>query len=197
MKQSKAYHLAMRSVFIAIIIAQSLIPFLGYIPLGVVNITMIQLTAITAGIVLGPKDGLWVGFSWGLIKLFMAYTAPASLMDTLVFQNPIITIIPRMCVGYFSGICMRYLSKVCSQKFSLTITAAVGSLTNTCLVLTFIRLFATKGAVAVYHTTSSHLSTLLLGVAFTNGIPELMTSIIIVPLLSSILLKKINAKVVH
>lgn len=192
MRQSKAYHLAMRSLFIALIIAQSLIPFLGYIPLGIINITLIQLTAITAGIVLGPRDGLWVGFSWGIVKLFMAYTAPSSLMDTLVFQNPIITIIPRMCVGLFAGLCMRYLKQHLSQKMSLIITAGVGSLTNTVLVLLFIRLFASEGAIAVYHTSIQHLSTILMGVAVTNGIPELITSIIIVPILSSLLLKKIH-----
>lgn len=192
MKQSKAYHLTIRSLFIALIIIQSLVPFLGYIPLGVTNLTIIQVTVIIAGVVLGPRDGLWVGFSWGLIKLFMAYTAPSSLMDTLVFQNPIITIIPRMCVGLFAGYTMKFLSKYGSQKVALILAAAVGSLTNTTLVLSFIRIFAAHGATIAYHTTTQNLTHLLVGVAFTNGIPEVIVSMVLVPIISSILIKKIK-----
>lgn len=190
MRKSKAYHLAMRSIFIALIIMQSLIPFLGYIPLGVVNITFIQITAIIAGVVLGPRDGLWVGFSWGIIKLFMAYTAPSSLMDTLVFQNPIITIIPRMCVGLFSGWVMQWAQRHISQRLSLILAAMTGSLTNTLLVLTFIRLFASHGAAIVYHTSSANLTPLLMGVAVTNGIPELIVTTLFAPMIASILLQR-------
>lgn len=192
MRTSNAYHLAMRSVFIALVMAQSLIPFLGYIPLGIINITFIQLTAIIAGVVLGPRDGLWVGFSWGVMKLFMAYTAPTSLMDTVVFQNPIITIVPRMCVGLFAGYAMRYFQRLFSQKGALILAATVGSLTNTILVLLFIRLFASHGATLVYHTTTAQLNPILMGIAITNGIPELIVSTIFVPIIATLLLKKIH-----
>lgn len=190
MRQSKAYLLTIRSLFIAILILQSFVPFLGYIPLGIINLTIIQITVILGGILLGPKNGLFLGFSWGLIKWFLAYTAPSSLMDTMVFRNPIITIIPRMLVGWIAGLVFQWLyKKTKNTKISSFTTGIIGSLTNTVFVLSFIRIFASHQAAAVYHTSTQFLTNVLLGIAGTNGIPECIASAILVPILAHILFR--------
>lgn len=195
MRKSKAYPLTIRSLFIAILIVQSLVPFLGYIPLGFMNLTIIQITVILGAILLGPKDGLYLGFAWGLIKLILAYTAPNSLMDTLVFRNPIITIIPRMLVGLFAGLCFQALyHRLHSIRQASLIAAIVGSLTNTCFVLSFIWLFARGEASIVYHTSVSLLSKLLLGIAASNGLPECFAAALLVPLLAITLFKATKLK---
>lgn len=184
-RRQKAYHLTMRSLFIALIIIQSYIPFLGYIPLGVINLTIIQITVIVASIVLGTKDGMLIGCIWGIVKLLICYTAPSSLMDTLVFRNPIITIIPRICVGLLAGISFHWIYQK-SQKtiLSATLSGIIGSLTNTIMLLSFIFLFNHSAAMTVYHVTTNHaLTYALITIAATNGIPEMIASAIIVPLI--------------
>ena len=43
------------SVFIAIIVIQAVIPFLGFIPIGAMNASLIQVTVAIGAILLGPK----------------------------------------------------------------------------------------------------------------------------------------------
>ena len=195
-RRQKAYHLTIRSLFIALIIIQSYVPFLGYIPLGVINLTIIQITVIIASIVLGTKDGMLIGCIWGIVKLLICYTAPSSLMDTLVFRNPIITVIPRVCVGLFAGLSFHWLYQRSKKLvFSATLSGIIGSLTNTFMLLSFIFLFSHHSAMTVYHVQSSQaLSIALMTIAGTNGIPEAIASAIIVPLISRAIFKSTKLK---
>lgn len=47
--------LVLMSVFIAIIVIQAVIPFLGFIPIGAMNASLIQVTVAIGAILLGPK----------------------------------------------------------------------------------------------------------------------------------------------
>lgn len=43
---TKTRHIALLMVFVAIIIIQTVVPFLGFIPLGVINATIIHITVL-------------------------------------------------------------------------------------------------------------------------------------------------------
>ena len=49
------------ALFTAIIIAMSAIPFLGYIPLGVIRATTLHIPVILGSILLGPSSGDFLG----------------------------------------------------------------------------------------------------------------------------------------
>lgn len=190
-----AYRLTMRSLFIALIIMQSFIPLFGYIPLGVINLTIIQITVIIASITLGPKDGMFVGLTWGIVKLIIAYTMPSSLMDTLVFRNPIITIIPRVIIGFTAGWSFYFLYRWTHRlSISTIITAAIGSLTNTIGVLSFMFLFAPQATAKAYQIGQNILFKTLMTIAGTNGIPECIASVILVPLIVRAIFKYTHLK---
>lgn len=195
-RRQKAYQLTMRSLFIAIIIIQAYVPFLGYIPLGVINLTIIQITVIIASITLGTKDGMLIGGIWGVVKLIICYTSPSSLMDTLVFRNPIITIVPRILIGLFAGIAFKTIYRHTKKIVRSSIVAAfVGSATNTVFLLSFMFIFSAHGAMNAYGvTTSSALIKILMTIAITNGIPELIASMIIVPLITKAIFKSTRLK---
>ena len=55
--KSANFNIAIVSLFGAIIIVMALVPFLGYIPLGFMNATLLHVPVIIASIVLGPKYG--------------------------------------------------------------------------------------------------------------------------------------------
>ncbi len=83
MKQrKKTQRIAFLALFTAIIIIQNFIPFLGYIPLGPLNLTIIHITVIVAALVLGPKDGALVGGVWGMITFIRAFVWPTSPLAT-------------------------------------------------------------------------------------------------------------------
>ncbi|MGR3742500.1 ECF transporter S component [Companilactobacillus sp. DQM5] len=189
MKRSKAYRVAILGILSAIIILQSLVPMIGYLPLGFVNLTIVHITVIVAAVILGPTDGAIIGLIWGIFSLFRALTSPTSPIEAIVFTNPIVSIIPRILVGWFSGLVYKGLKPRFNKVLSMGFAAAIGSITNTVLVLTLMRLMYTGVLMSTYKVTSGALNGVLMGIVGANGIPEMIGAIILVPLISMTIIK--------
>ncbi|APX71537.1 ECF transporter S component [Companilactobacillus allii] len=190
MQKRKAYRIAILGILMAIIFVQSLVPFLGFIPTGFINITIIHITVIVAAIVLGPKDGAIVGLVWGLGTMVRAFTSPTSIIDTTVFTNPFVAVLPRIVVGLVAG----YLYLALKNRFkkrvvAMGIASAFGSLTNTILVLGLMRIMYASALSQAYTTQTDLLNKLLLIIVGTNGVPEMIAAIIIAPAISAAILK--------
>jgi len=63
-------NMVMTAVMTAIIIIMAFVPFLGYIPLGFMNATIIHIPVIIGAIILGPKSGGFLGLVFGLTSLW-------------------------------------------------------------------------------------------------------------------------------
>ncbi|WP_125588460.1 ECF transporter S component [Companilactobacillus jidongensis] len=190
MQKRKAYRIAILGILMAIIFVQSLVPFLGFIPTGFINITIIHITVIVAAIVLGPKDGAIVGLVWGLGTMVRAFTSPTSIIDTTVFTNPIVAVLPRIIVGLVAGyVYLALKNRFKKRMVSMGIAAALGSLTNTLLVLGLMRVMYASALSQAYTTQTDLLNKLLLIIVGTNGIPEMIAAIIIAPAISAAILK--------
>ena len=74
MKNSTSYSntrkIVLMSVFTAIIIIQTVVPFLGFIPVGVMNATIIHITVIIGAIMLGPYYGAGLGLVFALASMW-------------------------------------------------------------------------------------------------------------------------------
>lgn len=182
--KSNAYKITIRAVLTALIILQTMIPFLGYIPLGITSITIIHITVIVAAIVLGPKDGMFIGLIWGLFTIIRAFTSPTTPLDTLVFTNPIISVLPRILVGLVAGVLFQWIYRRSKKVVLASVVAAIfGTLTNTVLVLFFMGTLYTSLVAKTYGVDPSGLVALLGGIAVTNGISEIISAIIITPII--------------
>ncbi|WP_281730437.1 ECF transporter S component [Metabacillus endolithicus] len=73
---NKTFRLVLLGMLTAIIIIQTSIPFLGYIPIGPLSLTIIQVTVIIAAIVLGTKEGAIIGGIWGMITFIRNFCRP-------------------------------------------------------------------------------------------------------------------------
>lgn len=175
-----------RSIFIAIIILQDFVPFLGNIPLGPLSITTMHVTVIVAAVVLGPVDGAIIGGTWGLLTWVRAFVAPSSPIAPLVMVNPLVSVVPRILIGVVAGYLYRWISRQTQRKkLAMTIAGIAGSLTNTVLVLGFIYLFYRTPAVAqAYGVNVDHLLPALEAIMATNGTAELIFAAIAVPLIA-------------
>lgn len=182
--KSKAYRLTIRGILIAIIMVQSMVPFLGYIPLFATSLTIIHITVIVAAVTLGTKDGMLIGLIWGLLTMVRAWTMPTTPIDTLIFTNPIVSVLPRILVGLVAGVVFTLIYKKTKQFYSASIVAAaLGTLTNTVLVLTTMGILYTGPVAEAYGTTPASLVSVLLVVVGTNGIPEMIAAMVITPLI--------------
>lgn len=127
MKNEKTYELVLTALFTAIIVIMAFTP-LGYIPLVVINATIIHIPVILGALFLGPKKGAFLGFVFGLTSFinntFKAVTASAFVFSPVlaanmigvsgIFKSTYICFVPRILVGvipYFVYILIRNLLK--------------------------------------------------------------------------------------
>lgn len=188
-RRSKAYHISILAVLIAIVISQNVVPFFGYIPILGLSLTTIHVTVIIAAVVLGPKDGAIVGGAWGLIDWARAFIAPTSALAPLVFTNPLVSVLPRILIGVVAGWLFIALKQRVKPAVGLTLAGVAGSLTNTVLVLGLIGTLYRHAAAGFYQVDLSKLMPYLLTVVGTNGIPEAILAGIVVPLIGLPLLR--------
>jgi len=123
MKNEKTYELVLTALFTAIIVIMAFTP-LGYIPLVVINATIIHIPVILGALFLGPKKGAFLGFVFGLTSFinntFKAATASAFVFSPVlaynavgvsgIFKSLYICFVPRILVGivpYFVYILIR------------------------------------------------------------------------------------------
>ncbi len=127
MKNEKTYELVLTALFTAIIVIMAFTP-LGYIPLVVINATIIHIPVILGALFLGPKKGAFLGFVFGLTSFinntFKAVTASAFVFSPVVaynfvgvsgiFKSLYICFVPRILVGvvpYFVWLLIRRIVK--------------------------------------------------------------------------------------
>lgn len=192
--RQKIRKMTLLAIFSAIIILQNLVPFLGNIPLGPLSITLMHITVMVAAISLGPASGMVIGGIWGLITWIRAFIWPTSPLAVICFTNPLISVLPRILVGTVAGYGYLSLKRKLHAKTSMIMASALGSLTNTFLVLGQIYLFYHNQAPKLYAVDVKQLLPYLMGVVATNGIPEMLVAMLAVPLISTILIKLIRKK---
>lgn len=196
--KSKTLRMSVLAMFIAIIILQTTIPIIGYIPIGPLEITIIPVTVVIATILMGTLDGAIVGGVWGLITFIRAFAWPTSPLAAIVFVNPVVSVLPRILIAVVAGVVYSSITKhIKSNSASISIAAILGSLTNTVVVLGLIYVFYKAQAPQLYHLNIKDLLPYLLGVVGTNGIPEAIFSGIVAPLIVTPLQKSFGAKLVR
>lgn len=174
------------SLFSAIIILQSWIPFLGNItiPLYPLAITFIHVTVIVATLYLGTKAGVIVGGVWGINSLIRAYVMPTSPMYLFVFNSPFVTILPRLLMPLIVGFISNYiLKKITSERVNAMISGVLGSLLNTVLVLGAIVVFRRNEYLSIQDASMETLWTILGGIVLANGVPEMILAGLLVPII--------------
>jgi uncharacterized membrane protein len=132
----------------------------GFIPFPTgVQATILHIPAIIGGIVVGWPGGALIGLIFGVFS-FLWSTVP-------LFKDPLVSIVPRVFIGITA-----YLAYVGLRRFNdtvaLTVSAVVGTLTNSLLVLGM--------AVLRQYMPPELALTILIG----NGIPECIVAAIIV-----------------
>lgn len=143
---------------------------LGYVPIGLLSITIMHIPVIIAAIVEGRTAGIVVGLTFGLTSMIRSIIAPTPV--SFVFWNPLISVFPRMMIGICSYYAYRAVKKAANnQSLGFIISALAGSFTNTVLVLGGIYVFYAKRYVEAGNIPGSLLK-FFAGIFVSNAIPE-------------------------
>ena len=166
--------------------------FLGTIPMPGAAASIAFLPAIITSIAFGPA-GIIVAVFAGLLSLVRALMAPIGILGPY-FQNPLISVLPRAMIGVTTYFSYRLLSKTgLHDTIRIGISAAIGSITNTTLVLgTLYVLYAADMLAAILASETIMAETaaaFLLGIVTTNAIGEVAVNTILAIIIISAMKK--------
>lgn len=204
-RSEKTLKLVQLALFSAIIFLMAFTPYLGFIPLGFMNATIIHIPVILGSIILGPKVGAFLGGIFGLTSLLNNTFNPN--VTSFVFspfytmggihggiKSLIICFVPRILIGVVPYYVYKLISKLMESKRSsknvaLAAAGISGSLINTLLVMYGIYfLFGTSYSNAKGISPDA-LYGLILTIIGTQGIPEAIVAGVLVVGIGQVLLK--------
>lgn len=187
------------ALFVAIIILLSVTP-LGYIHLGVINATTIQIPVIIGAILFGWKKGAFLGGVFGITSMIKNTVQPN---DTSFVFSPfvpvfgkdkgslfaiVVCIVSRVMIGVATGLLFKALSKTkLSKALSAGVCGFCGALTNTILVMGGIYLFFGRSYSAAkdqaYETLIGTVMATITGIGITEAlVSAVISAAVCVPL---------------
>lgn len=201
MKFGKTRKLVICALLLAITLILGLSP-IGYINIGIVEITLLHIPTIIAAILFGVKGGILFGFFFGVTSLIRAFMVPTPFSIALlgtetgitwynIFLIFAIIFVPRILVGIFSALTFGGLQKAFNRPaVSAGAAGLVGSLTNTVFFLGFTYIFAAQILAEAFGTTASGVATMLFtATGLLNGGIEAFVALIVCAALSAVLLR--------
>lgn len=190
-KTKKKWFDTKQIAIIALLLAMMII--FAFVPINIAGTSIAVLPLIAIFIacqVEGGKVGFFMGFAFGLLSLISAIAIPQILSP--VFYNPMVSVVPRLFIGvttYFSYVGLRKgFKRVFKNKekkvatrvnilLSSSISSAVGTITNTALVIAMIYAFNAGKAYGGIVINAAFLSALV-GV---NFVIEIAIAMILTP----------------
>lgn len=195
--------MVLTALFSAIIIIMAFTP-LGYIPLGIINATIIQIPVIVGALFCGPKQGAFLGFLFGLTSFLKNTIMPATL-SAFVFSpvlaagmfgakgalfSAFICFVPRILVGVLPYFVYKALKKSSKWKMlNLAVSGVVGAFTNTFLVMGSIYVLYKDAYAAAQGIDPAVVLGVIGGIIGFNGVLEALLSGVIVSAVGAVLIK--------
>ena len=141
----------------------------GFIKTPLLSITFVHLPVILGALIVGKKEGIILGLTFGLCSLVNNMIYPTA--TSFVFYNPMVSIFPRVMISVVViGVALALKNQ--KQEIRIVASAVAGSLTNTVLVLSMIYVFyAARYAEALNISKDAVIATLATTAAV-NGISE-------------------------
>lgn len=187
------------ALFVAIIILLSVTP-LGYIHLGVINATTIQIPVIIGAILFGWKKGAFLGGVFGITSMIKNTVQPNATSFVFspfvpVFGKDkgslfaiVVCIVSRVMIGVVAGLLFKALSKTkLSKALSAGVCGFCGALTNTILVMGGIYLYFGRSYSAAkdqaYETLIGTVMATITGIGITEAlVSAVISAAVCVPL---------------
>ena len=176
-------------VLSAISIMMSMLPFIGYIPIGPTKATIMHVPVIIGAIIEGPVVGATIGLIFGLTSLWNAMTQPT--ITSIFFLNPLVSILPRVLIGVVAYYVYQGIYKISKKVYAAGFMAGlVGSLANTVGVLGMIYVLYADKYMERIGQAGANAGKWLFTLAATNGVPEALVAALIVSAVSVSLIRK-------
>ena len=197
-RNGHTYDLVLLSMFTAIIFILAFTP-IGLIDLPLIKATILHVPVIIGSILLGPKKGAFLGGIFGLTSFIKNTMVPSALSFAFSPLIPIpgmdhgspwalvICFVPRILVGITPWLVYQGIRRIHGglgvRTAGMVISAVIGALTNTALVMSMIFLVFRQAYAAMNGIPVDAVLGVILGVVGTNGVPEAIVAAILTPAL--------------
>lgn len=185
---SKVQQITRMAILVAIIFLLAFTP-LGYLTIGPIAATTIQMPVIVGAAMMGPVSGAILGAFFGLSAIIKVLTMPgADPFATLALAHSpaaylVVCIGARVLMGWLSGLLASALRRPLSGGRSIIrygITGFVGSALNTVFYLGLLWALCAEVISSYYGVDLSGVGSLVMTTAYAAGIPEAIVSCLVV-----------------
>ena len=175
--------LAQLGMLSALIVIMTFVPYIGYISIGALSITLLHIPLIIGACVLGVKGGLVLGAVWGITCIIKAATSPMAITDPL-FTNPLVSLLPRLIAGLVAGLVYELVAKKLKKVHLASVLSAISAcLTNTVFVMGSLYLVygqtSEAAKLGIVQFDFGSLIYFILGAFGTNAVFEMIIAIVI------------------
>lgn len=186
-RKQEIRNMTLFAMFLAIELVLMLTP-LGFIRTGFLNITLMHIPVIAAGILMGPNYGAALGLVFGLLSIWNSTVNPSA---TAFVFSPFITIggisgnwtsliialVPRILLGYLAGWFFKFFSNLFTKRFTAAfVTAVLATFLHSVMVLGLIGLLWGAQYAQVIGQSPDGLFGYLAVIIFTNGLGEMLAA---------------------
>ena len=189
-RSKKTSDMVKMALFVALIILLSITP-LGYIPLGAINATTIQMPVIIGAVLFGWKKGAVLGGVFGITSLLKNTIQPN--LTSFVFSPfvpvfgeesgslwaIVISLVPRIMIGVTAAFVFMLLKIKINKTIASAAAGFCGSLINTVLVMGGIWLFFGESYSAAKDIAYSALLATVSATITGAGITEAIVSAVV------------------
>ncbi len=194
-KTGRILRLTQLSVFVALLLIFGFTN-IGYIKIGIIEITLNIIPVAIAATVLGPSAGAICGAVFGLTSFWQAVSGMSAFGAMLVNVSPVMTLIvcliPRVLEGFLTGLIFKGLSKKCkSNSVPCAVAGLSCPLLNTLLFVgSFMLLFGNSDVFANLYGQSAATNLVAFFAWFVglNGVVEAIAGFVISTAVSKALL---------
>ena len=180
---SKVQQITRMAILVAIIFLLSFTP-LGYLVIGPIAATTIQMPVIIGAVLMGPAAGGVLGFFFGLSAIIKVLTMPGALAHS-PFAYLAVCLGARIAMGLLTGLLAEGLKKLpfLQDRGAVVRYGAagfVGSILNTVFYLGMLWGLCAEVISSYYGVDLSGVGALVMGTAYAAGIPEAIVSCVVV-----------------
>ena len=184
----KVHQITRVAILVAIIFLLAFTP-LGYLRVGPIAATTVQMPVIVGAVLMGPSVGAVLGFFFGMTAVISVLIMPgADAFATLAmthspFAYLLVCLGARILMGWLSGLLAAGLQRLSSRRFSLLgygMTGLVGSAMNTVFYLGGLWALCAGVISQYYGIDLSGVGGFVMTAAVSLGAPEALVSCVVV-----------------
>lgn len=171
-------------LFTAIVVVLQLLG--GGIRFGVFSISLVLVPIVVGSAIYGWQAGAWLGLAFGLTVLFSGDANAFMIVDPLA--TVLVVLVKGTLCGLIAGIVFKLLEK-CNRVFAVVASGVVCPVVNTGVFLLGCQLFFLPtirewAAMYGYEDAGTYM---LLGLAGINFLVELITNIVLAPVITQLI----------